>query len=676
MSPIAEQILERLDATRQRWWLSTLLSTAVLGFCVSLAVILAFLLADSLWKLSQPVLVVLFVSWLSISMALVVGLFRRLARGQRSLEATARRVEAQLPELGSNLINVVQFAGDTHQSGMAFREAALRQAADVVGPVPFDRAASRVSRWQRFRLCMQTPRDVAESSFLLAGLVGLAVVCYLLIPTWGSAAGRLMTPWKFVPQVGQVEIVEVTPGDTDVLIGTGLEITATIRNPRGKTFSAYGVIGVEESQQTRVTMLADETGTKYRLVVPTVTKPLTYRLEIGDSQTRVYRVGVGRKPTIAELEIVYHFPDYLGRPEETVRQKQADLEGPQYTVAELRIRPSSPVAKGYVESRGMSFPGRVSEEGELLTIARLPMVKTGTFTVHMENAAGHCDANPRANRLRVVDDQPPAVALLKPLRQSTAAPGERVAVMLRATDDHGLGMARLELRVEKKEGSGSFAASSGAIERIHAWSDLSGQQEAVLRHELFLDPARFKAGQTVLVRAVAADRRAIGHSEWGQELRPQQVETVWHAIRLIDTERRASDELAQLDSLRAVIYKILLDQIRTRIDAAKVPKLKRPQQASLLADSVRTKQVRIQKASEALAKSIDTTERPAERTTKRVLGTLTTGVMVEAVRRADSLVRVKNPAAFAEPAERLGETQQAIISTLRGLLDVARRPAG
>ena len=35
-------------------------------------------------------------------------------------------------------------------------------------------------------------------------------------------------------------------------------------------------------------------------------------------------------------------------------------------MAELRLRPSAPVAKGYLESEGERFVGRVEEDGKLL----------------------------------------------------------------------------------------------------------------------------------------------------------------------------------------------------------------------------------------------------------------------------------------------------------------------
>ena len=47
MSPAAESVIERLDGARQKWWLFSLLTTAVLAACVSLGTFLALMLADA-----------------------------------------------------------------------------------------------------------------------------------------------------------------------------------------------------------------------------------------------------------------------------------------------------------------------------------------------------------------------------------------------------------------------------------------------------------------------------------------------------------------------------------------------------------------------------------------------------------------------------------------------------
>ena len=369
MSPAAHNVIRRLDETRQKWWLFTLLTTAVLASCVSLGVLLAFMLTDAFVKFSQLALTGLFLVWAGVTIAMIVMVCRRLARSQRTLEGTARRVEAEFPELGSNLINVVQLSGDTKNENRAFCEAAVALAVTQIGQLRFEEAAAKGTRRQRFRYCMQTPRDLGESFSLLSALVVVAIVCHLLIPNWGSAANRLMKPWEFVPSIGSVKILQVVPGDTDVLKDSSLEITAEIVDrPVGEPYKATLVVtpedekpgdGLPMSAGERFEVKVSKKGTvkseprrRYTFTLPSVTKLLKYRLEIGDSQTREYTVQVRQKPTISEVEVSFRYPLYLGRQDETFMQKHADLEAPVYTVAELRVRPSVAIAGGHVESEG------------------------------------------------------------------------------------------------------------------------------------------------------------------------------------------------------------------------------------------------------------------------------------------------------------------------------------
>ena len=144
-----------------------------------------------------------------------------------------------------------------------------------------------------------------------------------------------------------MEIVSVTPGNTEVLVGTSVEIAAEIKNPAGKPHRAVLLSLPTNEQESPLPMTADEKHRRYKATVPSVLKPLKYRLEIGDSQTQVYAVGVREKPVVESVEVTFHYPAYLGRKDETFSQKGLDLEAPQYTVAELRLRPSVPIAKGY-----------------------------------------------------------------------------------------------------------------------------------------------------------------------------------------------------------------------------------------------------------------------------------------------------------------------------------------
>ena len=309
-----------------------------------------FVLADALLKLPQPVLGPCFVAWAGLSLAAFSFLLVRLRRGRRSLAATARRVELAFPELESHLINLVQFAERDGRSADPFRQAAMAQSAAAVADFPFDQAATRESRWRRFALCMQTPRDLLESS-------------------WSSARpGACPAHERDRSRLGLLDPPAPPPVHVRPLRGLGQDRQGRSGGCRGP--DRIGPADLRRDRRTlahrhllpghtvrapgrEARIAADDAARREqrRRIVAALSQvlaPLQYRLQIGDSQTRLYQVTVYEKPTVAEVEATYDFPAYLERPSETVRQNQGDLEAPQFTRAELKIHPSTPIARGHL----------------------------------------------------------------------------------------------------------------------------------------------------------------------------------------------------------------------------------------------------------------------------------------------------------------------------------------
>jgi hypothetical protein len=678
MSPAAESVIERLDAARQKWWIVSLLSTAVLALCVSLGTLVAFALVDSLLTLPQLALGLMLVVWLLLTAAILFGVGRRLLRGQRSIEAAARRVETEFPELGSSLINIVQLSEDTKNLDQTFCQAAINQAAAQIGSIPFDQAPAKESRWRRFLYCMQTPRDLVESCGILAVLFIASVVCEMLIPNWSSAWSRLLAPWQFVPSVGSVEIVKVTPGNIDVLVGQSIEVVAQIKNPEGLPHKAMLMVTSDGEAQSPLPMTADEKYETYKLAVPSILKPLTYRLEIGDSQTQVYKVGVREKPVVESVDVTFHYPPYLARKSETFSQKGLDLEAPQYTQAELRLRMSTPVAKGHVDVDGGQYVGRVEEDGNLL-VASVPLLKNGSYTVRLTDDAGHSDPDARANRISVLPDKPPTVELTKPARQCTAAPNGKVPVSIRISDDHGISRVRLEMKIqasdpEKSQGKEEKKVTDAEpATMVKQWADFKDDSlaAAVRDHTLELKPDMVKPGQTVLLRAIAWDNRVVTDS--GLDLRPQETASGWCTVKIVAEETKSAAALEQVEQLRAAIWKILEKQIRARAAVGGLVKAGQPKPEGTVLSNLRTQQIEIQKTSADLAKSVGESEQKERRTIKRILNALAVGDMLQAVTRCEELLKLDSAEAMKKPGVELTAAQDRIIGTLRKILDATRQ---
>jgi hypothetical protein len=662
ITPTAEDVAQRLENRQLSWWSFTLGAGLALVIGISLGMLFLFVLADALLCLSQPVLGVLFAAWMLLTLAALSGLCVILRRGQRTLEATARRIEMEAPELGSHLINLVQFSEEAEGASDSFRRAALNQAAAAVGDFPFHAIARRQGRRQRLALCLLTPRDLAEACGAVVLVLVLGLLGSLALPSWSSSLSRLLHPWKFVPSVGSVHIVAVTPGDADVLLGSALEIAAEIDNPAHRRYRATLHLRLPGDKEQLVEMAADEAGRRFAVTLPQVAGPLDYFLQVDDSQSRLFHLSTRQKPAIARVEVKYLFPAYLGRAAETISQAHGDLEAPQFTVAELDFYPVTPIARGFLEVEGRRIGGAVLDEGQRFRVALLLRSNT-TYTVHLFTDADQTDREPRVNQVRVLPDTPPTVQLLQPTAETAAVPGSALAFVVRATDDHGLGQVRLEMK------------RGGEPETIFTWTRFADDTNALLHHTLTLDRARFKPGEPLLVRAVALDRRDLDTRASGQpvHLGPQESATPWLGLKLTAPEVRAAADLAQLDSLRAALLKILAQQVSARNMAAGIPRQKTPGEASRLAGEVQGQQAAIQKATAAVVELAGKTDDPHRQALKHAAAKLALGDMLPAIRQAAVLQQVRKVEDLARPAQTLMATQDRILDVLRRMLYEARR---
>ena len=461
------------------------------------------------------------------------------------------------------------------------------------------------------------------------------------------------------------------PGNAEVLLGENLTISATIENPEKIPYEGSLIMAVEGGEEKELPMTPDEAHGEYKLTVPSILTPFVYRLEIGDSQTGRYTVGVREKPTVAEVRVTLHYPGYLSKPEDTFTQKTADLTAPQYTVAELQIRPSCPVAKGHVMLGAQRLEGTVSDDGNRMTV-RVPMLKNGSFTIHLVNDAGHTDDDPRPNRITVKPDLPPTVQLLKPPRQSTASPGAELPITVRAGDDHGLGRVRVEMKIRAaSEEETDPDSQKGAVNVLANWIEFESDTAALKSHKCLLDPDQVRPGDTVLIRAVSYDRRDV--ADWGLDLRAQQTAGPWHVVRLVDRQEEATKIFEKLEDVRATLFKILQMQIRARVGAAALATVAEAAQAEQKANDIRRRQLDVRKTTSGLVDRLAASKKEADAEMRSNLRRMANGDMVEAVGQCDVLTKQAGAENRSAETKKLTATQDRIIESLRRMLDITRK---
>lgn len=663
MSPSVRSILEHLDQLRQRWWLFSLFCRVVLVFTISLALLVAFVVIDGLLRLPQGGLLVLFCAWFGASVVLLGRIVVRTFRRQRTLAAAARRVELSFPQLGSHLINLVQLVETDGDLPESFRLAAIEDAALRVRGISMEKAPSQHTRRQRWMLGLQTLRDLLEACGVLLILVALTMALSAVVPTWSSSVRRLFTPWQYVPQVGAVHILEVTPGNTTVLVGTRLDIVARVASPDSIVSRGQLELWTADGKSVRA-LLSNTQHDRYSGTIPAVMEPLRYRLQVGDSESEIFAVDVESKPVVREVEAAFAYPDYLNLAPHQVSQPQGDLEAPQYTRVTLKIRSSATLSKGHLHIDDRDIPGRVIEDDKTLEVELL-LTHSTSYTIHLFNQHGHTDSDPRVNGIHVIEDAPPTVQLVKPASDTTAVPNGKFSVAARATDDYGLVSVWLEWQLATQ------GDSSADIHQAHAWPQSPPVAAATVHHELVVPFKDRAPGIVVLVRAVAEDGRRV---ELGTaSLRPQQTASPWRRIEVVDRETKLADEMERLDSLQAELWAILQLQVAARVQTAQVPHQQELVAATSEASAVRKVQVTIRERSITLAQRINVTEDGSLATLKQGLGALANGLMADAVSQAEVVTRAAHVDLLESPVEVLTATQDQIIDNLRKLLQYTRR---
>jgi hypothetical protein len=708
MSPTAKNVMDRLDQLRQKWWIFTFLSSAVWAASASLGLFLIFAVIDAFFRLPQALLAVGFGIWLLTSFSLILFVVRRVLLSQRTLEGTARCLESENPELESYLINLVQLSNDTENVDRGFCRAAVEQAANKLDSFPFESVSSRESRFRRFLYSLQTPRDFIEACTCLIVLSVLAFLGSSLFPNWSSAASRLTKPWEFVPSVGNVKI-EVKPGDVEVLLGSPLEIVAETEEPFDakqpeKSFTATLFVKANDADKEEGIMMflnennAEKTETKkieteeetplpegrvrktYTATIPVIGKTSTYRVEVGDSQSKMFKIGVLEKPAVADVDVVYTYPAYMKRPSNTVKLQMPDLVAPQYASAELRIRSTVPITSGRLDWDGGGTVGVVQDDGNRL-FAKMDLIRSMSYKIRLQKDAFE-DPSPRMNNVRVEPDRAPNVEMIRPTADVTIGIGQSVPIAVKLSDDFAVSAAWIEAKVKDnaKEGGDSTKNNETAkeakekTEKIHRWTIDAQAVNPILNleHILPITDKMLKPGQTLMIRVVALDNRVYNNPTWGLDLTPQETAGPWRLIRTIDKEEAVKETTEQLNSLRDSLRKLMEKQIRNRVRTGQITEKQTLEERASLAGEDRTIQVEIQKEGIRIVKSIPADGRTEDLMIKRDLNKLAFSQMTKAVEQSDAMTKFSTAEAFNEPAKELNELQGQIAEALRNMIGLAR----
>ncbi len=333
------------------------------------------------------------------------------------------------------------------------------------------------------------PVSVLRRSALIAvlGLLVLGVVTWRAIPPMVAAAESAWLMWS--PQSIQIEVL---PGDTRVPAGGPVRIHAVVR-VGGRVLTRLEPSLTVSASGSQRTVPMPRHGNEFEFAFESVDRTFTYRVSAGSRASRDFTVSALFPPKVRRIDAHYEYPSFTGlspRDEED----GGDLYAPEGTRVRLRIHTDKPIESGTMSISDGAKTAPFRKTGATELQADLLLTKNEAYRVQLTDADGLRGGGETEYFIRLMDDRPPDVRILRPNGDQQVTPLEEVAIEARADDDYGIAEFDLVYSV------------AGRPERTATFSRVAGTNVAKIGAELLsVEDLRVQPGDVITYYARARD---------------------------------------------------------------------------------------------------------------------------------------------------------------------------
>ena len=476
----------------------------------------------------------------------LLRLFRNLSDEQFAL-----LVERTYGQIDNGLINAVRLANDPDVPSIDLVGAAMRETLDRMEGIDVTAAIDR--RWaKRFGL------SALVLLILTAGLAALFPSRVL------NAAQRLVRPAGNLAKIGKVKILAVKPGDRvgkDALL-SGDTLSVEVKIESLGSFGLEGTVEYREPKQDiRTVRLRMSDETTFHGELREVKAALDYRVRIGDSASRHFKVEVVAPPRIVGIGLEYRFPKYTGLPPKTEEDSDGSIRAVVGTTFNLRIRSNHRMRSGRMLVGQKLDEVRMNLEADASTAALpefLPIESDKTYTLEIVDERGNRNRNPVQRYIRALVDAKPTIKIIQPGKDQIVPPGGKMAIVARASDDYGMSSAELVARVRRKGVDGKWGT-------VYTWAKVPEGKRIVLSREWVFDKKTYQTGDIVRYYIKVADNNDVSGPGIGKSSE--------HEVRVEDPEQIKKEQIDKYGSWQERLQKILQDQVGLRDQTLRLEKM-------------------------------------------------------------------------------------------------------
>lgn len=335
---------------------------------------------------------------------------------------------------------------------------------------------------------------------------------------------RLLSFWKSYEQPNPYRYT-VFPGNTTV--EQGAEFTASIGfdGETPEELILYFKTDIESEYRSRLlSQLASPINASYTAsyVAPSLelNNALSYYLSMDGFRSPIYRVDVQNRPRFLDLLAVLTPPRYTGLPTDTLFYPFAQLNGYQGTQLEILGALNKPVedlqlyrsdqSRLPIDSSLFSTIGYLPAD-TLFRITSLKLEQADTLRLNLKDISGLQSSRSEAGMIQFVLnaalDAPPKVQLLEPTQDLSEVAPTSLPILYRASDDHGLGQARLRYVLQRpfSENETTQTIPLG-----------QARQDAIASYEWSLEELRLRPKDELRFWIEVRDNDGYNGPKWGR----------------------------------------------------------------------------------------------------------------------------------------------------------------
>lgn len=377
---------------------------------------------------------------------------------RRTIIATARDVDATLPQLEERWSTVTELSQNQDAPDVRGSEAMIRKVASEA-----ELASANI-----------TPQTVVSSQPVMRAarwLAGAVAALALLFSLNFSQATLLLKRFSMPGKAISLTQVAASPADVWVPKGEPLTLNANVKGRIPKSPTKL-FIRNERGDEKVLTMTA-KTGASgaFQYSIDEVADTFQYRVRSGDGQTPWHRITAVERPRISEVKLKVTPPAYSKLPVEEKTSLPNAVRVLEGSEIEVSFRSDQQLDRMMLDF-GNGQSSQLSPGKDNWYQFRSRPTNSFSFAAAAINKFKLENKNKPSCRVSVYEDLAPTVKLLEPGDDLTVRPDEKVNVTFEASDDFGLAKAEVIVATTRADGTTNLVTVPVKLEADEGKKDL------------------------------------------------------------------------------------------------------------------------------------------------------------------------------------------------------------